>query len=90
MSMQEGQLTDKTLKLLSILMISTNQVVMVTAASAECDKCSIKRRAQLEPGSFYLIADMANSGLKRKLEACRDMPFIRTDFSIGHRGACIA
>jgi glycerophosphoryl diester phosphodiesterase len=43
----------------------------------------------VEPGSrpLDLIATMTDSPLKTRLEACRDGPFERTTFSIGHRGA---
>ena len=42
---------------------------------------------QLGPRPFYLINDMDNGALKKKLESCETGPFKRTDFSIGHRGA---
>ena len=42
---------------------------------------------QLGARPDYLIDDMATSELKTKLESCKDGPFYRTDFSIGHRGA---
>ncbi|MFK3859130.1 glycerophosphodiester phosphodiesterase family protein [Pseudoalteromonas rhizosphaerae] len=42
---------------------------------------------QLGARPDYLIDDMATSALKKKLESCKDGPFYRTDFSIGHRGA---
>ena len=42
---------------------------------------------QLGTRPDYLIDDMADSTLKTKLESCKEGPFYRTDFSIGHRGA---
>jgi glycerophosphoryl diester phosphodiesterase len=42
---------------------------------------------QLGTRPDYLINDMAPGELKTKLESCKDGPFYRTDFSIGHRGA---
>ncbi|MBE0378229.1 glycerophosphodiester phosphodiesterase family protein [Pseudoalteromonas prydzensis] len=42
---------------------------------------------QLGARPDYLIDDMTTSALKTKLESCKDGPFYRTDFSIGHRGA---
>ena len=42
---------------------------------------------QLGTRADYLINDMTQSDLKTKLESCKDGPFYRTDFSIGHRGA---
>lgn len=44
---------------------------------------------QLGPRPFFLVNDMADGALKRKLQACAKGPFKRTDFSIGHRGACM-
>ncbi len=44
---------------------------------------------QLGPRPFFLVNDMQESPLKRKLQACSRGPFKRTDFSIGHRGACM-
>lgn len=42
---------------------------------------------QLGPRPFYLVNDMDNSPLKRKLQRCANGPFKKTNFSIGHRGA---
>ncbi|GAA62479.1 glycerophosphoryl diester phosphodiesterase [Pseudoalteromonas sp. BSi20311] len=42
---------------------------------------------QLGTRPDYLIDDMANSALKTQLASCKEGPFYRTDFSIGHRGA---
>lgn len=42
---------------------------------------------QLGTRPDYLIGDMADSALKTQLESCKEGPFYRTDFSIGHRGA---
>jgi glycerophosphoryl diester phosphodiesterase len=44
---------------------------------------------QLGPRPFYLVAGMDASPLKKKLASCKDGPFHRTDFSIGHRGAAL-
>ncbi|PHR30186.1 MAG: glycerophosphodiester phosphodiesterase [Desulfotalea sp.] len=37
----------------------------------------------------YLIQDMDEGKLKLTLESCKNGPFYRTDFSIGHRGAAM-
>lgn len=42
---------------------------------------------QLGPRPFFLIENMADSGLKRKLQQCENKNFKPSDFSIGHRGA---
>lgn len=42
---------------------------------------------QVGPRPFYLINDMDESALKRKLQSCEKTPLKKTKFSIGHRGA---
>lgn len=42
---------------------------------------------QLGPRPFYLVNDMDESSLKKKLQSCANGPFKKTNFSIGHRGA---
>ena len=44
---------------------------------------------QVGPRPYFLIADLATSDLKTSLESCAEMPFKKTDFSIGHRGAAM-
>ncbi|WP_437591566.1 glycerophosphodiester phosphodiesterase family protein [Sorangium sp. So ce1000] len=44
---------------------------------------------QLGPRPYYLVEDMDEGELKEALLACSEGPFERTDFSIGHRGACM-
>ena len=38
---------------------------------------------------YFLTADMSPGPLKDKLQSCANGPFMRTDFSIGHRGAAL-
>jgi glycerophosphoryl diester phosphodiesterase len=44
---------------------------------------------QVGPRPYFLIADLATSDLKTTLESCSEMPFKKTNFSIGHRGAAM-
>src|SRR5512145_2508803 len=44
---------------------------------------------QLGPRPFYLVDGMDKGWLKDRLKQCKDGPFHRTDFSIGHRGAAL-
>jgi glycerophosphoryl diester phosphodiesterase len=44
---------------------------------------------QLGARPFYLVDGMDEGKLKRRLLQCKDGPFYRTDFSIGHRGAAL-
>jgi len=44
---------------------------------------------QLGPRPFFLVEDMQEGKLKRKLQQCANGPFRKSDFSIGHRGAAL-
>ena len=44
---------------------------------------------QLGPRPFYLVAGMEEGPLKNRLMQCKDGPFEKSDFSIGHRGAAL-
>jgi hypothetical protein len=44
---------------------------------------------QLGPRPYYLVEAMEDSELKSALQECADGPFEVSDFSIGHRGACL-
>jgi glycerophosphoryl diester phosphodiesterase len=51
------------------------------------DKDYRNTNVQLGPRPFYLVNDMDESALKKKLQSCANGPFKKTNFSIGHRGA---
>ncbi len=38
---------------------------------------------------YFLVEQMEDGPLKEKLRQCANRPFYKTDFSIGHRGACL-
>jgi glycerophosphoryl diester phosphodiesterase len=44
---------------------------------------------QLGPRPFFLVEDMDASPLKERLQQCVNGPFVKTDFSISHRGAAL-
>ena len=46
-----------------------------------------KVNVQLGPRPYFLVNDMDDGKLKRKLSRCADKPMKKSDFSIGHRGA---
>ena len=46
-------------------------------------------RIQLGPRPFYLVDGMDAGPLKERLSQCKDRTMHATDFSIGHRGACL-
>ncbi|MDP1928933.1 MAG: glycerophosphodiester phosphodiesterase family protein [Thiobacillus sp.] len=45
--------------------------------------------AQVGPRPYFLVEDMQEGKLKRKLQQCANGPFHKSDFSIGHRGAAL-
>ena len=55
----------------------------------DSDRAKQDDSVQLGPRPFFLVNDMREGPLKSKLQACSKGPFKRTDFSIGHRGACM-
>jgi len=71
---------------------------VITAATASIawadnDRDDDSRRSdqsiQLGPRPFYLVDGMDEGPLKDKLKQCKNGPFRRTDFSIGHRGSAL-
>jgi glycerophosphoryl diester phosphodiesterase len=48
-----------------------------------------EQSVQLGPRPFFLVEDMQDSRLKRKLQTCSAGPFRKSSFSIGHRGAAL-
>lgn len=44
---------------------------------------------QLGTRPYYLVEDMDEGPLKRRLQTCSEGPFRKSDFSIGHRGAAL-
>jgi len=54
-------------------------------ALADGDKTAV----QLGPRPFYLVDQLDEGRLKRKLQRCAKRRFHQTDFSIGHRGAAM-
>jgi glycerophosphoryl diester phosphodiesterase len=47
------------------------------------------KNVQLGPRPYFLVNDLDDGPLKRRLESCSEGPFEKSDFSIGHRGACL-
>ena len=43
--------------------------------------------AQVGPRPLYLLSQLPEGELKQQLEACRQQPFYRSEFSLAHRGA---
>ncbi|HEY6878751.1 MAG TPA: hypothetical protein VI299_12065, partial [Polyangiales bacterium] len=64
-------------------------LALVTLASTSAradDRHDEAENIQVGPRPYYLLDKMAPSPLKKRLEQCKDGPFYKTNFSIGHRG----
>ena len=57
------------------------------AVNTSAANTTIVSTAQVGSRPYYLIDRMADSPLKEKLLSCANIPFRKTEFSIGHRGA---
>jgi glycerophosphoryl diester phosphodiesterase len=69
--------------------LSTAFALLGCALSAQAQSPTTMTNVQLGPRPFFLVADMVESPLKTKLQSCANGPFLKTDFSIGHRGAAM-
>ncbi len=62
-------------------------------APASAQPVAVAKRAvaQLGPRPFFLVNDMSEGPLKQELQACADrrVNYVRSQFSIGHRGAAM-
>ena len=67
-------------KVILTIIASTLGIFMLSA-------CSAKEPAFVGVRPAFLVDEMKQSTLKDKLLQCGEGPFVRTDFSIGHRGA---
>jgi len=91
--MEEPMLTKST-RIIALVLCSV--FAYSTAVYADKDKYGEQKSSkyykknshiQLGPRPFFLVNDMDDSKLKRKLLSCQKGPFKKSDFSIGHRGA---
>ena len=48
---------------------------------------AVSKEVQLGPRPFFLVDHMRESDLKQKLNTCKQGPFSKSNWSIGHRGA---
>jgi glycerophosphoryl diester phosphodiesterase len=62
---------------------------LLIAAAAAVAVASADDNISIGTRPFYLINDMDDSPLKRELQSCSVTDFKKSDFSIGHRGACL-
>ena len=64
-------------------------VFLLTALGATAEQQGPIQNIQLGPRPFFLVSQMQDSPLKRKLQSCTNGPFKKSDFSIGPRGAAL-
>lgn len=78
------------IRLLVMLMIA-GALQAITPAQTDDEQREPGRvqRIQLGPRPLFLIDEMADSPLRRRLAACENGPNAPTAFSIGHRGAAM-
>lgn len=69
--------------------LSIAGLLFACGASALAQSPQATASIQLGPRPFFLVAEMADSPLKTKLQSCSNGPFAKTAFSIGHRGAAM-
>ncbi|HEY5907100.1 MAG TPA: glycerophosphodiester phosphodiesterase family protein [Vicinamibacteria bacterium] len=74
---------------LSALAAIALAVALPIVSSADGSHHRRDPNVQLGPRPYYLVEDMDDGPLKRELQSCSEGPFERTDFAIGHRGACL-
>ena len=74
---------------LSALAAVAIAVALPIVSSADGSHHRRDPNVQLGPRPYYLVEDMDEGPLKRELQSCSEGPFEQTDFSIGHRGACL-
>jgi glycerophosphoryl diester phosphodiesterase len=61
---------------------------LLLATTAPCT-VQAAEPVQLGPRPFFLVDDMDDGPLKDTLAACKPGTFVKSDFSIGHRGAAL-
>jgi glycerophosphoryl diester phosphodiesterase len=74
------------------IMTVTLIVAMAATVDASAQNGSHEREdssVQLGPRPFFLVNEMEDSRLKRRLQQCSAGPFEKSTFSIGHRGAAL-
>lgn len=64
-------------------------ILSATLMMADSIKAEEISSIQLGPRPYYVVNDMDKSKLRNELEQCKVTSFKKSDFSIGHRGACM-
>ncbi|MCG8610682.1 MAG: glycerophosphodiester phosphodiesterase [Pseudomonadales bacterium] len=77
-------------RIFSLFLVILSSLIL-TACDDDDDNNSAAVNAesgfQVGPRPFFLVEDMDEGELKTALQSCENGPFVKTDFSIGHRGA---
>jgi glycerophosphoryl diester phosphodiesterase len=83
----------KTLTALSLIAVTAlSGYLAASAADKERDHRRREngvRNVQVGPRPYYLVGKMEDGPLKTALQQCGENRFVKTDFSIGHRGAAL-
>src|ERR687891_1159575 len=62
---------------------------LMLSAAAEKKNTNGVLNVQVGPRPYYLVEKMEEGPLKTALQQCSEKPLVKTDFSIGHRGAAL-
>ncbi|CAA0082368.1 putative glycerophosphodiester phosphodiesterase 1 [BD1-7 clade bacterium] len=76
--------------LAKVLVVASLAVCLVACDDDENNSSSSSSfNVQVGPRPFFLVDDLPTGPLKTELEACKEKPLRKSDFSIGHRGAAM-
>ena len=96
--MQSSKNTRLVIVALSVLILSTSALSENKLNSSNSHGLNNQKQGwdwwshqpvQLGPRPFYLVEELEEGNLKSVLKQCGKIPFFKTDFSIGHRGAAM-
>ncbi len=78
--------------LISIVMVAVFPLNTAMAGGKHHDNKEskhVQKAPSVGPRPYYLVGDMDDGVLKKKLQGCGNQKIKKTDFSIGHRGAAM-
>ena len=79
----------RNLRIAAMMASALVSLTAATAVNAANNQNLISMLPQIGVRPFYLVEDMDAGLLKNELKECKVISFEKTDFSIGHRGACM-
>lgn len=77
--------------MVAVVIAVPSMLCVASSSHDDWNKSEVKGANSVQLGArpLFLVNDMDPSRLKSKLESCKNGPFKKTDFSIGHRGAAL-